>query len=266
MTEPQIRAFLIADIRGYTAFTEGRGDEAAAELTAAFARLTREGVSAHAGEVIELRGDEALAVFASARQAMRAAVDLQERYAAFTSENPQLALDVGIGLDAGEAVPVEEGYRGSALNVAARLCSAAAAGQIIATETMSHLAGKLDGIEYASERLRVKGVADRIRAVRLVPEGSAPALASPAVIDREPTVPATFPEGLERLIGDDAVSKFNTAMDLARQAEKLNLPEQPAGRAWLPPPEPDHSLGEMVFAAVALAIIVAGIVLAIHFH
>ena len=36
---------------------------------------------------------------------------------------------VGIGLDAGEAIPVSDGYRGGALNLAARLCSLAGPGQ-----------------------------------------------------------------------------------------------------------------------------------------
>src|SRR6478736_6756051 len=72
-----ILTFLIADVRGYTAFTQSRGDEAAAILAAKFAEIAREGVEAHDGEVIELRGDEALAVFGSAREALRAAVALQ---------------------------------------------------------------------------------------------------------------------------------------------------------------------------------------------
>ena len=64
-----IQTFLIADVRGYTTFTQARGDEAAARLAAKFAALSREGVEARGGRVIELRGDEALAVFSSPRQA-----------------------------------------------------------------------------------------------------------------------------------------------------------------------------------------------------
>ncbi|MGH7540836.1 MAG: hypothetical protein ACRELC_07545 [Gemmatimonadota bacterium] len=75
-----LRTFLIADIRGYTRFTEEYGDEAAARLAAEFAELVADGVDAHDGELVELRGDEALAVFTSARQAIRAAVDLQGRF------------------------------------------------------------------------------------------------------------------------------------------------------------------------------------------
>jgi class 3 adenylate cyclase len=74
-----IQTFLIADVRGYTLFTQERGDEAAAKLAARFARIAREAVERRGGRVIELRGDEALAVFSSARQAVLAAVDLQER-------------------------------------------------------------------------------------------------------------------------------------------------------------------------------------------
>ena len=104
-----IRTFLIADVRGWTTFTQQRGDETAAKLASKFTGIARETVQHRDGEVIELRGDEALAVFSSARQAVRAAVDLQERFVEETVDDPELPMPVGIGLDAGEAVPVEGG-------------------------------------------------------------------------------------------------------------------------------------------------------------
>ena len=57
------RTFLIADVRGYTRFTRERGDAEAARLAERFAELARDAVEARSGRVIELRGDEALAVF-----------------------------------------------------------------------------------------------------------------------------------------------------------------------------------------------------------
>src|SRR5207248_7174273 len=77
-----IHTFLIADVRGYTAYTLEQGDEAAARLAARFADLVAEIVAGKDGHVVELRGDEALTVFSSARQALRAAVELQARFAA----------------------------------------------------------------------------------------------------------------------------------------------------------------------------------------
>ena len=72
-----VLSFLIADVRGYTRFTAERGDAAAALLAKRFADLARDAVEARGGRVIELRGDEALAVFESPSQAVRAAIEFQ---------------------------------------------------------------------------------------------------------------------------------------------------------------------------------------------
>jgi WD40 repeat protein/class 3 adenylate cyclase len=144
-----IRTFLIADIRGWTRFTRELGDEAASRLAAKFAQIVGEGVEAWGGQLLELRGDEAMCTFESARRALRCAVELQEAFVDEAALAPELPLNVGIGLDAGEAVPVGDGYRGTALNVAARLCSTAAAGEVIATASLAHLAGRVDGLAFA---------------------------------------------------------------------------------------------------------------------
>jgi ABC-type transport system substrate-binding protein/class 3 adenylate cyclase len=163
--ETELRTFLIADIRGYTTYTRERGDEAGAALAARFAELVAEVVTARDGVLIELRGDEALVMFVSARKALRAAIDLQARFT-----QAELPRGVGIGLDAGEAIPVGDGYRGTALNLAARLCAEAGPGETLASETVIHLAAKLDGIAYVDARaLRLKGYTDAVRVVDVVP-------------------------------------------------------------------------------------------------
>ena len=103
-------------------------------------------------------------MFVLARRALRAALELQVRFQA------ELPRGVGIGLDAGEAIPVEGGYRGSALNLAARLCGQAGPGETLASEAVIHLAAKVDGIGYADPRTyRLKGMDEPIRAVHVVP-------------------------------------------------------------------------------------------------
>jgi YVTN family beta-propeller protein len=171
-----IQTFLIADIRGYTRFTQDHGDEAATDLAAKFASLARDGVGRHGGRIIELRGDEALAIFDSPRQALRAAVDLQDRFLEETETQPELPLGVGIGVDAGEAVAFEEGYRGGALNLAARLCGIAGPGEILASLEVIHFARQIPGINYIPRgRARLKGLPAGAQAVRVVPEGGDPA-------------------------------------------------------------------------------------------
>ena len=187
-----LRTFLIADVRGYTRFTQEHGDEAAAQLAARFALVAREGVEARGGQLLELRGDEALAVFGSARQALRAALDLQARFAAAMETDPALPLRVGIGLDAGEAVPVAGGYRGGALNLAARLCSLAGPGEVLASEAVVHLARKTPGLAYLERgRVPLKGLADPVRVLQVVPEDAAPATVAPlpGAVEQRTTLP-----------------------------------------------------------------------------
>ena len=166
-----VLTFLMADVRGSTRFTLEHGDEAAALLATQFGALTREIVSAHEGAIIQLRGDEALAVFSSARQALRAAFTLQQRYARETMAETTLPLKVGIGLDAGEAIPVEGGYRGAVLNLAGRLCALAGPSEVLASEGVIHLAGKLEGLRYAERgAVQLKGFAHPVRVLQVVAE------------------------------------------------------------------------------------------------
>jgi class 3 adenylate cyclase/WD40 repeat protein len=194
-----LRTFLIADIRGYTTFTRERGDEAAARLAQAFADLARDAVEARSGTVIELRGDEALAVFPASAQAIRAALELQAACQEETAASPTLPLPVGIGIDAGDAVPVEGGFRGVALNMAARLCSKAAAGEVLLTRTAAELAGEVSGIRFeergAAELKGFEQPVELLQAVsldrqRLAVSASQPAAAAAA----EPALETLPPE------------------------------------------------------------------------
>jgi class 3 adenylate cyclase/tetratricopeptide (TPR) repeat protein len=175
-----VHVFLLANVRGYTRFTVEHGDEAAARLARRFATIARELVTAHKGNVIELRGDEALAVFASARQALQSAVALQARFAAATTADPALPLPVGIGLDAGEAVAVEGGYRGAALNLAARLCSLAGPGEVLASEGVVHLARRVAGLDYHDRgTVYLKGFADPERVLQVQSQSALVTAAAP---------------------------------------------------------------------------------------
>src|SRR3712207_2766557 len=109
--EPEVRAFLIADVRGYTRYTQEHGDEAGARLAAGFADVVERTLDGSGGRLVELRGDEALVVFGSPRQAIRTAVLLQRGFVERMRADDPLPLRVGIGIDAGEAVRVRDGYR-----------------------------------------------------------------------------------------------------------------------------------------------------------
>jgi class 3 adenylate cyclase len=121
----EIKTFLISDIRGYARFSQEHGDAAAARLTGRFAEVASEAVEA--------------------REAPFALPSGCRRSSPARSADPTLPLLAGVGLDAGEVVPIAAGYRGRALNLAARLCARASGGQILATGQVIHLAGQVDG-------------------------------------------------------------------------------------------------------------------------
>jgi class 3 adenylate cyclase/tetratricopeptide (TPR) repeat protein len=176
LAPPPLQTFLIADMRGYTSFTATHGDEAAARLASRFAAVARLVVGEHGGQVLELRGDEIMAVFVSARAALRAAVELQEQWQAEGQDIPSAYVPIGAGLDAGEAVPAEGGFRGMALNLTGRLCSLAGPDEVIASETLIHLAGPVEGLVYRERgAVQLKGFAEPVRIWRVAAETNEPA-------------------------------------------------------------------------------------------
>lgn len=187
-----VRTFLIADVRGYTRYTQEQGDEAAARLTATFASLSRRDVDAYGGRVVEMRGDEVLAVFASARQALRAAVALQASVS--TDSGAGFPLSIGIGLDAGEAVPVDGGYRGGALNLASRLAALAGPGQVLASDAVIHLGRAIPGIRYVEMAPQhVKGLDEPIRVLQV--ESDQESARAPGQDGRAESKRASLPDG-----------------------------------------------------------------------
>jgi WD40 repeat protein/class 3 adenylate cyclase len=182
-------AFVIADVRGYTRFTRERGDAAAALLAKKFADLARDAVEARSGRVIELRGDEALAVFTAPAQAVRAAIEFQATCSEESQADPMFPLPVGIGIDVGEAVPVEDGYRGVALNMAARLCSNAAAGQVLVTRAIVERAAAIDGQIRFEERgpASFKGFEEPVDVIEAIADDAA--VVEPASEELEATLP-----------------------------------------------------------------------------
>ena len=71
---------------------------------------------------------------------------------------------------------MEDGFRGGALNLAARLCSIAGPAEILASREVVHLARKVEGVAYVDRgSVQLKGLADPVHVVRLRAEADDPA-------------------------------------------------------------------------------------------
>lgn len=171
---PHARGFLFADLRGYTQFVERRGDRAAAELLGAYRLVVRAAVAQFRGAEIRTEGDGFYVVFPSASSAIRCAMAILEEAARSTAAAGG-PLPVGIGIHAGETDDSAEGFVGSAVNIAARVCALAAPGELLVTETVRGLVRT--SMPLAMEprgRRHLKGIREPIALFAMQPEGAAP--------------------------------------------------------------------------------------------
>ena len=157
------RGFLFADLRGYTAFVEARGDSAAADLLDVYRRLVRDVVRRFGGAEIKTEGDSFYVVVPSASDAVRCGIAIVAAARQASIGQPDRPIQVGIGVHAGESTTTAEGFVGSAVNIAARVCAQAAAGEVLVTDTVRSLTRTSGGIAFAERRRkRLKGIAEPV--------------------------------------------------------------------------------------------------------
>jgi class 3 adenylate cyclase/ABC-type branched-subunit amino acid transport system substrate-binding protein len=170
------RGFLFSDLRGYTAYVDANGPQAAAQLLDRYRALVRSAVAEHDGAEIRTEGDSFYVVFPSVSGALRCGLAIVERAAA----EPDQAggpIRVGVGIHAGETVETAEGYVGQAVNVAARLCALAGPGEVLVTGTVRSLTQGMVPATFENRgRRRLKGIAEPVEvdSVRPVEAGSIP--------------------------------------------------------------------------------------------
>lgn len=116
------RTFIFVDLSGFTDYTENFGDGAAAQLLANFRGVAR-AVGSHQGVRIDkYLGDGLMAVAVEAEDGITFAMMLQRNAAVSCAP-----LSLRIGIATGDTMLFEgQDYIGSAPNMAARLCDAAA--------------------------------------------------------------------------------------------------------------------------------------------
>ena len=142
---------LFSDIRGFSTLSERLGAREIADVVGRHLSAMAEVIAAHGGTIDKFQGDAVMAVFGApvpiddhAAQAVRCAIAMQAREAELNEAGWGVAgvgsLDVGIGLNTGVVMAgaiggggrLEYTVIGDAVNVAQRLQSEAAGGEIVA--------------------------------------------------------------------------------------------------------------------------------------
>ena len=158
--EAAYRGFLFADLRGYTAYVERHGDSAAADLLDAYRQLVRAAVARHAGAEIRTEGDSFYVVFGSARRAVACGMGIVAAADQASRDHPDRPIRVGIGINAGETVQRGEGFVGTAVNLAARVCAQAREGEVLVTAAVRDAVGSTPDLQLVPKGTRrLKGIA-----------------------------------------------------------------------------------------------------------
>ena len=123
---------MFTDIEGSTRLVKALRDRYALVLDG-HRRLVRAAIAAHGGHEVDTQGDAFFAAFASAKQAVLCALDIQRALAG--QDWPGGAqVRVRIGIHTGHAVPAQGAYTGLAVHRAARICAVARGGQVLVSQ------------------------------------------------------------------------------------------------------------------------------------
>ena len=160
------RTILFTDVEGSTALTQRLGDAKARELLREHERIVREALKSHGGSEVKTMGDGFMASFSTATKALECAIAMQRAFAAH-NESAEEPIMVRVGLNAGEPIAEDDDLFGTAVNLAARICANAEAGQILAPIVVRELAAGKQFMFADLGETELRGFEDPVRLYEL---------------------------------------------------------------------------------------------------
>jgi class 3 adenylate cyclase len=163
-TDTAFRTIVFTDLQDSTPLVQRLGDEAYMELLRTHDELMSGCLDQHSGNRIKHTGDGVMASFSSVAMAVQCMIEMQRALAEHSAARPADALLARMGAAAGEPVSHQGDLFGAAVNLAARLSSHAAPGQIMVAGVVRDLCiGKTFSFADQGE-LQLKGFPEPVRA------------------------------------------------------------------------------------------------------
>lgn len=138
-TAPAMRAIVFTDVCGSVAQTHQLGDDGHLRLLHEHDEIVRVELADHDGREVKHTGDGIMAAFSSVAASVSFAIAVQRKLHE-RNQAADVPLDVSLGISAGEPVTGDDGdLFGAAVQLAARLCNAASAGDITVSVAVREL-------------------------------------------------------------------------------------------------------------------------------
>jgi adenylate cyclase len=164
-------AILSADVVGYSRLMEDN-EETTIQTLNAYRNSMTSLIQQHRGRVVDSTGDNLMAEFNSAVDAVNCAVEIQRELAERNADlSSKRKMEFRIGINVGDVIEEENRIYGDGVNIAARLETMAEAGGIcISGGTYDQVANRL-GLEYENLGVHhVKNISTPIRVFRVIME------------------------------------------------------------------------------------------------
>jgi adenylate cyclase len=165
----KLAAILAADVVGYSRLMGRDESGTLARLREHRTQRLEPVLARHGGRLVKLTGDGALVEFASAVDALGAAIEFQQAMANANREQPENTTIVfRIGLHLGDLIVEGDDLYGDGVNIAARLEAEAPPGGIIVSRAVREaVEGRLRAKLHALGELTLKNIERPIRAFRV---------------------------------------------------------------------------------------------------
>jgi adenylate cyclase len=167
----KLSAILSADVKGYSRLMS-EDETHTIKTIKEYRRIITTIVNDHSGRVVDAPGDNLLAEFSSAVNAVQCSVEIQKALKIRNKELPDdKRLEFRIGVNIGDVVQDEDSLYGEGVNIAARIEGLADPGGVcISRGAYGHIKNKLKlGYEYIGEHT-VKNIKDPVRVYKILME------------------------------------------------------------------------------------------------